>query len=60
MSTSTADHTREAWARYAERLHGLEGAEYDEAETDAWDELQTTLRGLQPMPAIAGAGASEA
>ena len=60
MSTSTADRTREAWARYAERLHGLEGAEYDEAETDAWEELQAALRGLQPLPLIAGATASQA
>lgn len=59
MSTSTADRTREAWARYAERLQGLEGPEYDEAESVAWDELQETLRGLEPLPAVAGAGVAE-
>lgn len=60
MSSSIADRTREAWARYAERLHGLEGREYDDAEPAAWDELQATLRSLDPVPAVAGAGVSGA
>lgn len=55
MSSSIADRTRDAWARYAERLHGLEGAEYEEAEPEAWEELQATLRTLQMIPAVAGA-----
>jgi hypothetical protein len=37
---------RRAWDEYAERVRGLEGAEYDEAEQDAWDRLQETLATL--------------
>lgn len=44
------DVQRRAWADYADRLRGLEGAEYDDAENDAWEELQTALReaGAEP------------
>ena len=38
--------TRRAWSDYAERLRDLEGAEYDQAEEEAWDQLQATLRSL--------------
>ena len=38
--------TRQAWSDYAERLEGLEGAEYDRAEEEAWDHLQATLHAL--------------
>lgn len=38
--------TRRAWALYADRLRGLEGEEYDAAEQDAWEELQSALRAL--------------
>jgi hypothetical protein len=38
--------TRLAWSEYAERLHGLEGEEYDVAEQAAWDHLQSTLAAL--------------
>ncbi len=38
--------TRHAWAQYAERLRGLEGEEYDRAEAEAWEHLQTTLQAL--------------
>ena len=38
--------TARAWTDYAERLRGLDGAEYDEAEKDAWEQLQATLQAL--------------
>lgn len=40
------------WSGYLDRLRGLEGAEYDRAEQDAWRELQAALavaRG-EPVP----------
>ena len=39
--------TRRAWDTYAERLAGLEGAEYDRVEEEAWSVLQDTLDELQ-------------
>jgi len=41
--TPEAELTRLAWSEYAERLQGLEGAEYDHAEQEAWDRLQAAL-----------------
>ena len=41
--THEAELTRLAWSEYAERLHGLEGADYDHAEQEAWDRLQESL-----------------
>lgn len=38
---------REAWERYSSVLLGLSGREYEEAERDAWAELQATLRELE-------------
>ena len=38
--------TRRAWGDYAERLRGLEGAEYDQVEQEAWEQLQATLQAL--------------
>lgn len=38
------ERVREAWTTYKERLTGLEGREYDEAEAGSWAELQITLR----------------
>lgn len=40
------EEQRRVWAVYAARLQGLEGAEYDHAEADAWDELQRQLGAL--------------
>ena len=45
--TESVEATKAAWDEYAERLRGLEGADYDHAEAEAWDELQATLAGLQ-------------
>ena len=44
--------TRRAWSDYAESLRGLEGAEYDQAEEAAWDQLQTTLQALGTTVAL--------
>lgn len=38
--------TRRAWSDYAMSLEGLEGAEYDVAEQEAWDRLQETLHAI--------------
>jgi hypothetical protein len=38
--------TRRAWSDYADRLRGLEGADYDQAEHEAWQQLQSTLEAL--------------
>ena len=38
--------TRRAWSDYADRLRGLEGAEYDQAEQEAWAQLQATLQAI--------------
>lgn len=38
---------RRAWTTYRERLHGLSGSEYDEAESTCWAELQRELRRLE-------------
>ena len=38
--------TRRAWSDYAESVRGLEGADYDRAEQDAWEQLQATLNAL--------------
>jgi len=38
---------RSAWTSYSEELRELEGADYDDAEAAAWDQLQATLRELE-------------
>jgi hypothetical protein len=44
IARTAEEEQRRAWADYADRLRGLEGAEYDHAEEEAWDELQAALR----------------
>ena len=49
MTTATPHlqhETRRAWSDYAERISGLEGAQYDQAEQEAWEQLQATLQAL--------------
>jgi hypothetical protein len=41
------DGTRRAWTTYAERLHDLDGEEYERAESQSWTELQTELRRIE-------------
>lgn len=43
VTPNTGQETRQAWSDYADRLRGLEGAEYDRAEQDAWEQLQAAL-----------------
>ena len=38
--------TREAWSEYTEELRELQGRDYEEAEDQSWDRLQTTLKQL--------------
>lgn len=37
----------DAWIDYREALRNLEGAQYDAAEHEAWDHLQTELEQLE-------------
>ena len=46
--TQTSEmQTRRAWTEYAASLDGLEGAEYETAEQEAWERLQDALRQLE-------------
>ena len=47
VTPNTEQETRRAWSEYADRVRGLEGAEYDLAEQDAWEQLQATLHSLE-------------
>jgi hypothetical protein len=39
--------TRQAWAAYIERLRTLSGDEYEQVESESWEELQAELRRLE-------------
>lgn len=39
--------TRRAWEHYTERLRDLSGEEYERAEHESWEQLQTELRELE-------------
>jgi hypothetical protein len=39
--------TQRAWTAYSERLRALTGDEYERAERESWDELQSELRRLE-------------
>jgi hypothetical protein len=52
------EDTRQAWVHYQEQLRELSGDEYERAESESWDELQTELQrleqrreGQEPTPA---------
>ena len=49
----TEELQRRMWADYLERLRGLEGAEYDRAEQEAWQELQEALAATGREPGAA-------
>lgn len=54
---------RSAWSAYSERLRQLSGQEYEEAEADAWAELQYELHRVHRAReelTVAGAGSEEA
>jgi hypothetical protein len=38
---------RQAWQVYSDTLRGREGRDYEEAEDESWDRLQTRLRELE-------------
>jgi hypothetical protein len=40
------ERERVAWSRYKDALHHLEGRDYEDAETEAWAELQRDLRAI--------------
>jgi hypothetical protein len=42
-----AADTRRAWSAYSERLRELSGEEYERAEDESWEELQSELRRLE-------------
>jgi hypothetical protein len=44
---SSEEQRRRAWAVYAHALQGLQGEQYDEAEQEAWKQLQATLRAIE-------------
>jgi hypothetical protein len=39
--------TRRAWSAYTQRLQGLNGEAYEDAERESWAELQSELRRLE-------------
>lgn len=41
------EEMRQAWNAYSDRLRELSGDEYEHAEAESWDELQTELRRLE-------------
>ncbi len=46
LAKDAAQDEQRAWLDYADRLRGLEGAEYEREEQAAWEELQATLDDL--------------
>jgi hypothetical protein len=50
IANSAEQDQRRAWADYADRLRGLEGAEYERVEQEAWEELQVALREVPGAP----------
>ena len=51
VTPNVRQETSRAWSDYADRLRGLEGAEYDRAEQDAWQQLQATLDAIDALEA---------
>ena len=46
IAHTEAEERRRAWDEYADATRGLDGAEYDEAEAEAWQRLQDRLEEL--------------
>jgi hypothetical protein len=40
------DRERRAWSSYSESIRELTGGEYERAEGESWDQLQSELRNL--------------
>jgi hypothetical protein len=43
LEAELRERERDAWRRYSASLHALEGRDYEDAETEAWAELQREL-----------------
>jgi hypothetical protein len=46
LEETLQERERKAWSRYSESLHALEGRDYEDAETEAWAQLQRDLRAI--------------
>jgi hypothetical protein len=46
LEAELREREREAWLRYSMTLRELEGRDYEDAETEAWAELQRDLRAI--------------
>jgi hypothetical protein len=46
IEAALLERERDAWSRYSGSLKELEGRDYENAETDAWAELQRDLRAI--------------
>jgi hypothetical protein len=46
VEAALQEREREAWGRYSTTLRDLEGRDYEDAETEAWAELQRDLRAI--------------
>jgi hypothetical protein len=49
------EDTRRAWNDYRDRLSGMEGRSYEEAEPESWSALQEELRRLERRRTLLGA-----
>ena len=47
VEAALQERERDAWGRYSATLRDLEGRDYDDAETEAWAELQRELRAIE-------------
>ena len=47
VEAALQERERGAWGRYSATLRDLEGRDYDDAETEAWAELQRDLRAIE-------------
>jgi hypothetical protein len=43
LQAALLEREREAWSRYSSSLRDLDGRDYEDAETQAWAELQRDL-----------------
>jgi hypothetical protein len=46
LEAALREREREAWSRYSASLRELRGRDYEDAETEAWAELQRDLRAI--------------
>jgi hypothetical protein len=51
VEAALQEREREAWGRYSATLRELEGRDYEEAETEAWAELQRDLHAIEAQRA---------